>query len=365
MTRVCFGRCLWRRPDCKKERVKLTMKALYYTEAGHGSITDIPKPVCGPDQILLQVKAASICKGVEIGHAEHGTGLSIYPVVPGHEFAGIVCETGANVTQFQVGDRVTADNTELCDDCWYCRRDEPLHCDHFGSLGHNINGGFAEYVLVRKEKVFRLPDSLSFDEGCLTEPVACCIHAMDRLDVKFGERVVVVGGGPNGIILSQMLQKSNAADVILMDTNAEKLKFVERYGIHTLQVDVSENKAHIKALLQQYPMGVDAVVDATGSWRSINNGFEMLRKGGRLLQYGVTHEGDKVTVDSFQFFLKELTYYSTMAQTHCYDRALQVIESGAVRVKDLITFTCALDDYFVALDKTMHDPDQLKIVIHP
>lgn len=341
------------------------MKALYYTAAGKGSITDIPMPVCGDNQVIIKVEAASICKGVELGHEANGTGLSAYPVVPGHEFAGVVHEIGKNVTRFAVGDRVTADNTELCGDCYYCRQDKPLQCKAFGSLGHNINGGFAEYVLVSKEKVFALPDNLSFDEGCLVEPVACCIHAMDRLDTKYGEDVVVVGGGPNGQIISQMLLRSNAQSVVLMDTSNVKLQFAEKYGIPTIQVDTSADKKHMRELLALYPEGVDAVVDATGNWRSINAGFEMLKNGGRLLQYGVTHEGDRVTIDSFHFFLKELQYYASKAQTHCFGRAIDSIRNGTVNVKDLITFSCSLDDYSIALDKTKHDPDQLKIVIHP
>ncbi|HCC34810.1 MAG TPA: chlorophyll synthesis pathway protein BchC [Ruminococcaceae bacterium] len=341
------------------------MKALYYTEAGKGSITEVDMPVCGDDQIIIKVASSSICKGVELGHESNGTGLSRYPVIPGHEFAGTVHEIGKNVTRFKPGDRVTADNTELCGDCCYCRADKPLQCDNFGSLGHNINGGFAEYVAVDRKKVFALPDSMSFDEGCLTEPVACCIHAMDKLDVKCGERVVVVGGGPNGQILSQLLMRSNAQSVVLMDTSETKLRFAEKYGIPTIKVDLSEEKRHIRELFERFPEGVDAVVDATGSWRSINAGFEMLKKGGRLLQYGVTHEGDRVTIDCFKFFLKELQYYSSMAQTHCFGRAIDYISDGTVKVKDMITFTCSLDDYFIGLDKNKNDPDQLKIVIHP
>ena len=341
------------------------MKALYYTEAGNGCVTEVPMPVCGDEQVIIKVEAASICKGVEIGHSQNGTGLSVYPVIPGHEFAGTIYEAGKNVHCVKAGDRVTADNTELCGECYFCKKNQPLYCEHFGSLGHNINGGFAEYVLVHKDKIFKIPDSMSFDEACLTEPVACCIHGMNRLEVKFGEVVVVVGGGPNGQILSQLIKHSNAQNVILMDTNAEKLKFARKYGIDTIQVDLSEKKEHMTKLLERYPHGVDAVVDATGSFRSINGDFQMLKKGGRVLQYGVTHEGDRVTIDSFDFFLKELTYYSTMAQTHCFGTALDYMINGTVQVKDMITFTCSLDDYFTALEKTINDPNQLKIVIHP
>lgn len=341
------------------------MKALYYTEAGKGSITEVPKPICGPEQVIIQVKSASICKGVEIGHSQNGTGMSEYPVIPGHEFAGIVTEVGKNVNNVKAGDRVTADNTELCGECYYCKQDKPLYCDHFGSLGHNINGGFAEYVVVHKDKVFHIPDEMPFDSACLTEPVACCIHAMDMLDVKFGEVVVVVGGGPNGQILCQLLSRSNAQKVILLDKHPEKLALAEKCGTIGIQVDMSERQSHVQKIFEMFPMGVDAVVDATGNAQSISNDFQLLKKGGRVLQYGVTHEGDKVEIDCFNFFLRELKYYSTMAQTHCFGRALDYINNGTVKVDELVTFTCTLDDYFIALDKTIHDRSQLKMIIHP
>lgn len=340
------------------------MKALFYTEAGSGSITDVPDPVCGPKQVIIQVKAASICKGVEIGHSQDGTGLSKYPVIPGHEFAGVVAEIGSEVTNVSVGERVTADNTKLCGECYYCKQNQPLYCEDFGSLGHNINGGFAEYVVVDKEKVFSIPDEMSFDSACMTEPVACCIHAMDMLDVKYGEVIAVVGGGPNGQILCQLLGRSNAQKVLLLDKHPEKLQLAEECGAVGIQVDIKE-KSHFRKILEMYPMGIDAVVDATGNAQSISEGFQLLKKGGRLLQYGVTHEGDKVEIDSFHFFLNEWKYYSTMAQTHCFKRALDYINNGTVHVNNLITFTCPLDDYFIALDKTIHDRSQLKIVIHP
>lgn len=341
------------------------MKALYYTEAGKGAITEIPKPLCGDDQVIVEVKSASICKGVEVGHANNGTGLSTYPVIPGHEFAGVITEVGKNVTKLKVGDRVTADNTELCDDCYFCKQDKPLYCENFGSIGHNINGGFAEYVVVKKEKIFKIPDDMDFNTACMTEPVACCIHAMDRLNVQYGEVVVVVGGGPNGQILSQMLCHSNANKVFLIDKHPEKLALAEAHGAIGIQSDTSGELKHFKKIREMYPLGVDAVIDATGNAQSIADDFKLLKTGGRLLQYAVTHEGAIAPIETMEFFLGEFTYYATKAQTHCFGRALDAMISGDVDVKSLVTSEYSLDDYFIALDKTINDRSQLKIVIHP
>lgn len=341
------------------------MKALYYIQAGQGSIAEVPRPTCGDYQVIINVKSASICKGVEVGHSKDGTGLSKYPVIPGHEFAGVVVEVGKKVKSIKIGDRVTADNTELCGECYYCKQDKPLYCENFGSLGHNINGGFAEYVVVHKDKVFKIPEDMPFDNACLTEPVACCMHAMDVLDVKYGEVVVVVGGGPNGQILCQLLKHSNAKDVILLDKHPEKLALAQSYGVVGIQVDTSLEQKHFKKILEMYPKGVDAVVDATGSVKSTSNDFKLLKKGGRVLQYGVTPPGEKVEIDCFEFFLREYKYYAAMAQTHCYGKALEYIQNGIVKVDSLVTFTCSLDDYFIALDKTINDRSQLKMIIHP
>ena len=340
------------------------MKALYYKEAGDGAILDVPKPVCGDGQVIIKVMSASICKGVEMGHAQNGTGLSIYPVIPGHEFAGFVDEIGNDVTNVKIGDRVTADNTKLCGECYYCQKNMPLYCEKFGSLGHNINGGFAEYVVVDKEKVFSIPEEMTFDMACLAEPVACCVHAVDRADVKFGEVVVVVGDGPNGQILCQLLSKSNAESVILLGRHQSKLDLAAKYGTICIKVD-GNNTDFIETVKKRFPQGVDCVIDATGNMTSVTNSFQLLKKGGRVVQYGVPHADVDVKIPGFYFFVNELSYIASMAQTHCYGKALDYINNGTIDLETLVTHTCSLDDYFTALDLTFNDRNQMKIIIHP
>lgn len=339
------------------------MKAVYYTQAGKGSVTDIPNPVCGDDEVLIEIKACSICKGAELGHAGTGTGLAKYPVVPGHEFAGYVSAIGKNVTLCKVGDRVTADNTAPCGKCYYCQKGDFLHCEIFGSLGHNINGGFAEYAMVKENKIFLLPNELSFEEGCMTEAVACCIHAMDRLDVKYGENIVVIGDGANGILLTELLTSSNANRVTLIGRHEEKIGIAKKYG-----ADVILNKKKIdltSEIIKKYPKGVDAVVDATGNNGMIAMGLKMLKFGGRLLQYSVTGEGEKVEIDCLDFFARELTYYATSAQVFCFDRALDAIKSKKVHLEELVTSRYCLTEYFDAIDSLRSDRSQIKIVIVP
>ena len=340
------------------------MKAAYYLKAGDGKIADLPIPEVGDDEVLIEVVACSICKGAELGHATTGTGLAKYPVVPGHEFAGIVSKIGKDVLNCKVGDRVTADNTVPCGVCQYCQAGDPNHCENFNSLGHSVNGGFAEYTKVTKDKIFHLPDDMPFEIACMTESVACCIHAMDRLAPKFGETVVVFGDGPNGLIIAELCAHSNARKVVLVGRHEEKLELVKPFGIIPILSD-RNGDGHFDQVKAMFPGGVDAVVDATGNSASIAKCFALLKRGGRIMQYSVPGPGAKVEVDSMDLFERELTYYATSCQANCFDRALAAMEDGEVDLAPMITGRYQLDDYFKAIEVTKTDRKQIKTVIFP
>lgn len=345
-----------------------TMKALVYDKPGreNSSIREIPYPICGDDEIIIKVMTASICKGVEHAHDDGtGTDLAIYPVVPGHEFAGIVYEIGKNVTDFKPGDRVTADNTEYCGDCYYCRKEESNYCPTFGSLGHNINGGFAEFVRLKKEKVFHIPDSVSFNAAALCEPIACCLHAVDRTHVKFGDTVVVFGAGSMGLILAQLFQASNARKVYLIAGKSSKLDLVKKYGVTPIAMDRNDYSVHEEALLKENPLGVDIIVDATGSPKVCQESMKLLKKGGMLLQYALVHSRENITFDPMLMFNNELTFTTSFCQSHNFGRAVEMLEAGIVDGDSLITGEFSLDDYYKGLDENVNDRESIKVVIHP
>lgn len=345
------------------------MKALVYEKSGrkYSSICDIPYPECGPDEVIIKVMSASICKGVEHDHDQEGVGtdLAVYPVVPGHEFSGYVEEAGLNVTDFKKGDRVCADNTEYCGDCYYCRKEESNYCPTFGSLGHNINGGFAEYVRVKKEKVFPIPDTLSFNAAALAEPVACCIHAVDRCEVKYGDTALVMGAGPMGLILAQLLKHSGARDVILIASTQSKLDLAEKMGIKTILMDRKDYSVHQKKLSEMHPLGVDLVVDATGSVEMIRHGMTLLKKGGRLVQYALVHGKEQVTLDPRLIFNNELTYMASFCQSHNFGRAIEALSDKRVDGDMLVTHQYPLDKFYEALDENVNNRNSVKVVIHP
>ncbi|MBQ8563719.1 MAG: alcohol dehydrogenase catalytic domain-containing protein [Firmicutes bacterium] len=349
------------------------MKALVYEKAGRrfGSITNIPYPLCGDNQVIIKVMACSICKWAELSHDREGESekpLSRYPVVPGHEFAGVIAEVGKNVKGWKVGDRVTADNTVPCGGCYQCQKGNPLYCESFGSLGNNINGGFAEYVLVNAVNLFAIPDHISFEEASMIESVACCVHALKVADIKIGQTAVILGAGLQGMILSQLVVNSNAVQTIAIDIEQSKLDILKSYGVKTILADKNDVTAHEAVLKELAPHGVDLVIDTAGVWPMVKSLFSHLKKGGKFVQYGSFHS--KATLDITTDMLndihfKEQQFIGVSAQTNCFPEAVDYVVSGKLDLKPMITHQFPLDRYFEALDINRDDPASIKVVIHP
>ena len=233
-------------------------------------ITDIPYPYCADNQIIIKIKACSICKHCEAFYDGGGSASMVkpqdYPITLGHEFSGEVVEIGRNVHNIKIRDRVTVDNTVLCGECYHCKRDEPLYCDNFGSMGHNLHGGFAEYVVALAEKAFLIPDNISYEEAACTEPVACCMHAMDRMQLRYGDNVAILGAGSMALILAQLVKHSSANHTVVIGSTQSKLDICKnQFGIDTLLMERSNYSIHEEKIKEQFPQGLDIVIDTTGS----------------------------------------------------------------------------------------------------
>ncbi len=340
------------------------MKALVYAEPGTFSTKEVPKPEVTPNQVLVQVKSCGVCK-TDI-HIHNGAFISKFPLIPGHEFAGVIVDKGSEVQKLHVGQRVVCDNTVLCGHCYYCKRNEPLYCENFYSLGVNGPGGFSEYVAVNHDKVFVLPDAMSFDEAAFTEPTACAVHGLDRIQLKTGDDVLMFGAGPTGIILAQLLAQNGASNLVVAAPTKFKLDILNELGItNTVLVDRNDYSKHQKKIQAQFPKGFDVVIDATGHMPMLEHCFQYTKKGTKVVCYGVYDESKQLEVNPYRIFEDELQIIGSFAQTHCFDRALTYLDLKIVQVDKLITHTFNLDDYDQALDTVLNDKTHLKVMIHP
>ncbi|MEG6510339.1 zinc-dependent alcohol dehydrogenase family protein [Desulforamulus ruminis] len=340
------------------------MKALVYSNPKEFSIQEVDIPKCGENQVIIKVKVCGICK-TDV-HIHNGKFISKFPLTPGHEFTGVVEEVGSKVTSFKKGDRVVADNTVLCGECYYCRRNQPLYCENFHSLGVTGPGGFAEYVLVNQDKVFKIKDHLSFDEAAFTEPTACAIHGMDMIDIQNGDNVLMFGAGPTGIILAQLLRYGGAGNLVAAAPSKFKLDILEDLGIaQTVQIDRNDESIHEKKIKSMFPKGFDVIIDATGAASVTEACFKYAKMGSKIVVYGVCDESDRIQVSPYEIFSKEYKIIGSFAQTHCFDRAINTLETGIVKVNNLISHRFSLDDYAKGLETVISGKQSIKVLINP
>lgn len=342
----------------------MSMKAVVYSEPKNFQVCEIDRPAIKPNQVLIKVMSCGICR--TDAHIHEGDFISRFPLTPGHEFAGVIVKMGDAVRGFQPGDRVTADNTVMCGDCYYCRKNLPLFCENFYSLGCNGPGGFAEYVAVNFDKVFPISSNLTFDQACFSEPLACAIHGMDVIDIQCGDDVLIFGAGPTGILLTQLIRYGGAANVVVCASSQNKLDMIEKNGYaKTVLMDRNDYTKHTKEIQEKFPQGFDVVIDATGVPAVLEQCFGFPKATGKIVVYGVAANDAKITISPYQIFERELKLIGSFAQAHCFDRAVKYLEEGIVKVDDLISHHYGLEDFPAAMDQMLNGRGQLKIVVHP
>jgi len=335
------------------------MRAVVIEQAHQWAVQDVPDPRPGPGQVLLRPVLAGVC-GTD-RHLLAGGFMARFPLVPGHEIVGEVVELGPDVPgPIAVGDVVAADNTRLCGHCEYCRRDQPLYCRNFDSLGVTGPGGFAELVAVGADKCFAL-DGLDPMVAVMTEPLACAMHGADVLALRPGSDVLVLGAGPTGLLLSQLLLHGGAARITVAAPSPHKLELARAFGVdETVLLSRTDPDPGFAALARLAPSGFDVVVEATGSARVLARCTALTRMGGTVLVYGMADESDMVAFSPYELFSRELTVKGSFAQTHCFDRALLALRTGRVRTEGIVTDVHGLDGFGAALA-----PSGIKAVLLP
>lgn len=335
------------------------MRAVVIEQAHQWAVQDMPDPRPGPGQVLLRPVLAGVC-GTD-RHLLAGGFMARFPLVPGHEIVGEVVELGPDVlTPIAVGDVVAADNTRLCGHCEYCRRDQPLYCRNFDSLGVTGPGGFAELVAVGADKCFAL-DGLDPMVAVMTEPLACAMHGADVLALRPGSDVLVLGAGPTGLLLSQLLLHGGAARITVAAPSPHKLELARAFGVdETVLLSRTDPDPGFAALARLAPSGFDVVVEATGSAQVLARCTALTRTGGTVLVYGMADESDTVAFSPYELFSRELTVKGSFAQTHCFDRALLALRTGRVRTEGIVTDVHGLDGFGAALA-----PSGIKAVLRP
>jgi len=333
------------------------MKALVIEKPHHAVIRDVPYPKPSFGEVTIKVEVVGIC-GTDL-HIFEGDFISPYPIIPGHEFSGVVHEVGEGVTGWRIGDRVSADPTLLCGSCEFCLTQRGNQCVEWRALGNNVSGSMAEFVAVPSRNLVKMPDGMSFEAGAFIEPMACVVHGMNRLQLQVGDKVLLFGAGAMGQQLIQSLAKAGASELVAVDVSQKKLDLALKMGATK---GVLSNQLAIELSKERYPYGFDVLVDVTGIPAVIEKAFDFMGPTAKFLQFGVTSQQATIQVSPFNIYNKDWSIIGSMAINNSFLPAFHWLKEGRINVEPLISKVLSLDEMpgYLAGPK---DPDSFKVQI--
>lgn len=335
----------------------MKMQALVFEAPKLAVIKEVDYPAPKAGEVTIKVANTGIC-GTDI-HIFEGEFISPYPIIPGHEFSGVVHEIGEGVSGLYVGDRVSADPTLYCGECEFCLTHRTNHCVNWGALGNTVNGSMAEYVAVPARNVVKIPDSMTFEEAAFIEPIACVVHAMNRLQLKVGDRVILFGAGAMGQQLVQTLIQAGASELVVVDVSQKKLDLAVSRGA-TRGVLSSELEQLL--LEDQNKYGFHIVVDATGIPKVIEQALRFMGPVSTYLQFGVTRTDALISIEPFKLYNKDWTMIGSMAINQTFIPAYYWLKEKRIEVSSLVSDMLSLDET-ISFFENPKNPDSFKVQI--
>ncbi len=336
------------------------MKAVVWTGNRQFELHQVSEPEIQSQQVLVKVKAASICTS-DFHYDDYNC---VPPIIPGHEIAGIVHAVGAGVVSFQVGQRVTLDPVQRCGQCRCCQDGIEhlcLNVRHLGGTG--IPGGWAEYVAIDAQNAYPIPESISFEQAALTEPAAVCLESFQRARFKNGQTVVIMGDGTFGFIHAMFARILGAQIIIVAGHYPERLSRIAKNtgaiicNTHDEPLDTCLNKMGIDS-------SVDLVIEATGSRTVPNTALNVLRPQGVLILF--SYIWDPEPLDLGLIHMKELNVLGACRSSHCFEKCLELMDQGLLDPGELIDIEAPLQEVGMAMKLLVVDKkNRFKAVLIP
>lgn len=318
----------------------------------------------GSNEVLVKNYSCGICgTDVHIYHGEEGSAAVEPPVVLGHEFSGIVEAVGSSVTDLKPGDHVTIDPNIYCGKCIPCRMGKKQNCEHLYGIGVNRNGGCAEYSICPETQCIKVDPELDLDVAAMAEPLACAIHGVDMAAIKPGQMVVVIGGGTIGLLMVQLAKLAGASTVILSEPIALRRGIGLEVGADAAIDPINENLLQrIKEITGR--TGADVVIECVGKTFTVEQAFDVAGLGATVLIFSVPSVGATAKLPLFDVFKKELKILGSMVNPDTQLRAVNLLNSGCLEIKKLITHVYDMEHVEDAIRMQMSS-DSIKVVVHP
>lgn len=313
------------------------MKAAVFRGLGNIEIADVPMPQPGPGEALVQVHYCGIC-GSDL--EAYQTGMYQSGLVIGHEFAGQIADLGQGVQGWAVGDGVTADNVLPCGRCWFCQRGRASLCQEMLSPGITLDGGMAEFVSLPVELLHRLPEGMTTRQGALVEPLSIALHGVRSSALRVGDRALVVGAGPIGLLTVQCAHLAGARQVMVVEVNPTRAALARELGAAAVLNPQRDNLA-VEVSGRTEGLGPDVVFVCTAAPAAYQDALTLVRRGGQVFVLGLSVES--VPTDFMTLVLGELDIRGGYLGHGAFPAALDYIAQGRVKVEPLISHEIGLE----------------------
>lgn len=321
------------------------MKALLLTAASQLEFTDFPSPTPASGEVLVRIRACGIC-GSDIHGWDGSTGRRRPPLIMGHEGAGEIVALGPDVQGWSEGDRVTFDSTISCGECAYCRSGQVNLCEARRVVGvapveYRQHGAFAELLAVPARILYPLPETLSFTDAAMVEPVSIAIHAVQRVKISPTDCVVVVGSGMIGLFVIQALRWAGAEQIIAVDLADHRLALARELGAtDTLRSDICDVPEEVLRMTEG--RGADFAFEVVGVSATLNVALGVLRRGGSAVLVG--NLAAKAEFPLQAVVTREISLHGSCASAGEYPLCLDLISRGVIRVEPMISAIAPLEE---------------------
>ncbi len=336
------------------------MKVAMYYSNDDVRIEEMPVPEIGDDELLVKVMASGIC-GSDVMEWYR---IKKAPRVLGHEIAGEIVKVGKNIKEFKEGERVFVSHHVPCQKCKYCLQGKETLCDTLRSTNF-YPGGFAEYLRVPPINVekgtFKLPDEMSYEEGVFIEPLGCVVRGMRTAGFKEGQTILVIGSGISGLLHIKLAKALGAEKVIATDINEYRLKKAKEFGA---DLALMANEATEK--MKEMHCLPDFVAVCAGVPSAFKQAFECVGRGGVILFFAPLKPGIDIPFPQFDLWNKGVSIFSTYAAApRDIEEAIELIKSGKVKVRDMITHRLNLEEASQGFQIVAKAQDSIKVILFP
>lgn len=302
-------------------------------------VTDIPMQSLGDEDVRIKVAYCAIC-GSDPHLVENIFGWEV-PFGLGHEVSGIIAELGPKATKkgLKVGDRVAGNFLHFCGTCYYCQNGQQQFCEH---ANDSNNPGMSEFVVWHESQVYKMPDSVSLKEACLLEPVSVAVRLMDKVEMKFGQRVIIVGGGPIGLLATQAVNMMGASNLTLVEPIAERRELALKYGADHV---IDPMSADIKKVAMELTdgRGYDVVIDCSGSTKAVYDLPFITAFGGKLIYAAMYPNTFEMPLNLYKFiYSNELTITGMYVSPYAFPRAWQIFPK--IQLDEFTSKVFSIDD---------------------